>query len=95
MFFSHDRSWRLFDLETQQEVLFQEGHSDAVFDLAFHPDGSLALSGSFDSYGRVWDLRTGRCIMFLEGHLKVRLYFQPCGLYFRISFRWPGIRTAS
>jgi len=23
-----------------------------------------------DSYGRVWDLRTGRCIMFMEGHLK-------------------------
>lgn len=23
-----------------------------------------------DAFGRVWDLRTGRCIMFLEGHLK-------------------------
>ena len=23
-----------------------------------------------DSFGRVWDLRTGRCIMFMEGHLK-------------------------
>jgi len=23
-----------------------------------------------DSFGRVWDLRTGSCIMFLEGHLK-------------------------
>ena len=23
-----------------------------------------------DSFGRVWDLRTGQCIMFLEGHLK-------------------------
>lgn len=23
-----------------------------------------------DCYGRVWDLRTGRCIMFLEGHQK-------------------------
>lgn len=22
-----------------------------------------------DSFGRVWDLRTGRCVMFLEGHL--------------------------
>ena len=22
-----------------------------------------------DSFGRVWDLRTGQCIMFLEGHL--------------------------
>ena len=23
-----------------------------------------------DSFGRIWDLRTGRCIMFMEGHLK-------------------------
>lgn len=22
-----------------------------------------------DAFGRVWDLRTGRCVMFLEGHL--------------------------
>lgn len=26
-----------------------------------------------DSFGRVWDLRTGRCIMFMEGHLKAIL----------------------
>lgn len=51
-----------------EEVLFQEGHSRAVFDVSFHPDGSLALTGGMDAYGRVWDLRTGRCIMFLEGH---------------------------
>ena len=29
------------------------------------------MSGGLDSFGRVWDLRTGQCIMFLEGHLKV------------------------
>merc|ERR1712002_1322954 len=32
--------------------------------------GSLAASGGLDAYGRIWDLRTGRCIMFLQGHLK-------------------------
>uniref|UniRef100_A0A914C989 Pre-mRNA processing factor 4 (PRP4)-like domain-containing protein n=1 Tax=Acrobeloides nanus TaxID=290746 RepID=A0A914C989_9BILA len=65
-----DASWRLFDLERLDEILFQEGHSKAVFDIDFQPDGSLALSGGLDCYGRVWDLRTGRCIMFLEGHQK-------------------------
>ncbi|VDP23682.1 unnamed protein product [Soboliphyme baturini] len=63
-----DKSWRLFDLEQNEEVLFQEGHSKAVFDIAFQCDGSVALTGGLDTYGRVWDLRTGRCIMFLEGH---------------------------
>ena len=35
-----------------------------------------------DSFGRVWDLRTGRCIMFLEGHLKsvLGIDFSPNGL---------------
>ena len=34
-----------------------------------------------DAYGRVWDLRTGRCIMFLEGHLKpiISVDFSPNG----------------
>ncbi|KAL7072417.1 hypothetical protein ACQ4LE_008521 [Meloidogyne hapla] len=65
-----DSSWRLFDLETLQELIYQEGHSKSLFDLDFHVDGSLLLTGGLDCYGRVWDLRTGRCIMFLEGHQK-------------------------
>uniref|UniRef100_A0A8C4KVX3 Pre-mRNA splicing tri-snRNP complex factor PRPF4 n=1 Tax=Dromaius novaehollandiae TaxID=8790 RepID=A0A8C4KVX3_DRONO len=67
---SYDHSWRLWDLEAQEEILHQEGHSKGVYDIAFHMDGSLAGTGGLDAFGRVWDLRTGRCIMFLEGHLK-------------------------
>lgn len=66
----YDSSWRMYDLETLQELLYQEGHSKSLFDLDFHVDGSLLLTGGLDCYGRVWDLRTGRCIMFLEGHQK-------------------------
>ena len=43
--FSFDNSWRLWDLEAQEEILHQEGHSKPVYDLAFHNDGSLALTG--------------------------------------------------
>lgn len=34
-----------------------------------------------DAFGRVWDLRTGRCVVFLEGHLKeiYSLQFSPNG----------------
>ncbi|XP_032526138.2 U4/U6 small nuclear ribonucleoprotein Prp4 [Danaus plexippus] len=64
-----DHSWRLWDLETQTEVLHQEGHAKPVYSVAFQCDGSLAVTGGMDSFGRVWDLRTGRCVMFLEGHL--------------------------
>lgn len=44
-FFSYDNSWRLWDLEAQEEILHQEGHSKGVHDLHFHPDGSLAGTG--------------------------------------------------
>lgn len=30
----------------------------------------FGIFSGMDCYGRVWDLRTGRCIMFLEGHQK-------------------------
>ncbi|KAK7880990.1 hypothetical protein WMY93_032385 [Mugilogobius chulae] len=30
----------------------------------------LTTTGGLDAFGRVWDLRTGRCVVFLEGHLK-------------------------
>ncbi|CAB3407134.1 unnamed protein product [Caenorhabditis bovis] len=65
-----DSTWRIYDLQTKKELLFQEGHAKAVADVAFQGDGSVALTGGHDCYGRVWDLRTGRCIMFLDGHTR-------------------------
>lgn len=39
-----------------------------------------------DAFGRVWDLRTGRCIMFLEGHL---------GSIFGVDFSPNGFNIAT
>lgn len=64
-----DNSWRLWDLGSQKEILHQEGHSDAVFDIGLHPDGSLAGSAGMDHYARLWDLRTGRSLRLFEGHM--------------------------
>ena len=41
-----------------------------MYSISFHGDGSLLATGGLDSYCRVWDLRTGRAVLFLEGHLK-------------------------
>lgn len=80
-----DNSWRLFDLNhsLKDEILFQEGHSKPVYDIDFHTDGNLAVTGGLDTFGRVWDLRTGRCIMFMEGHSKgiLSVNFSPDGYH--------------
>ena len=43
--YSYDNSWRLWDLEAQEEILHQEGHSKPVYDIAFQNDGALAVTG--------------------------------------------------
>lgn len=69
---SFDTTWRLWDLEHNEQLYFQEGHSKPLTTLAVHPDGSLLASGGLDSLARVWDLRTGRSISILQknGHVK-------------------------
>lgn len=44
-------------------------------------DGSLAATGGMDAVGRVWDLRTGRNVLKLEGHVKpvLAVDFSPNG----------------
>ena len=46
----YDHSWRLWDLEQAVEVLHQEGHSKPVHNIAFHCDGSVAVTGSVIFY---------------------------------------------
>ena len=41
---SFDHSWRLWDLEAQDEVLHQEGHSKPVYDVSFQQDGALCAT---------------------------------------------------
>lgn len=43
---SYDGTWRLWDVETSDELLLQEGHSKEVYAIAFQQDGALVASGS-------------------------------------------------
>ena len=80
---SFDKTWRLWSVETGEELLCQEGHSRPVYDLSFHPDGGLCATVGLEAHGRVWDLRSGKCVTTLVGHVKqcLSVDFSPNGFH--------------
>lgn len=44
-----------------------EGHTNRVWGVAFHPDGSLLASASEDGTVRIWDVASKKCVRTLNG----------------------------
>ncbi|CAD8193638.1 unnamed protein product [Paramecium octaurelia] len=65
-----DKTWRLWDIETQTELMVQTGHSRAIYSGTLHPDGSLLFTGDLGGFGMAWDLRIGKGILPFVGHVK-------------------------
>ena len=63
---SYDRTVRVWNMETGQEVGCLRGHTRAVRALQF--DEVKLITASMDRTLRVWNWRTGACIRVLEGH---------------------------
>ena len=55
---SDDRTVKLWDAATGQELLTLKGHSDAVPSVAFSPDGKRLATGSCDRTVKLWDAAT-------------------------------------
>lgn len=67
---SHDETWRLWDVQTRQEILLQEGHSAPVYAICFHPDGSVAVTSDLSGLVKVTDVRVGRGVLDIAAHVK-------------------------
>lgn len=65
-----DGAWRLWDVETKQNVLVQKGHAREVYCISWHCDGGLAMTGSLDGCGIVWDVRSKQPVFTLRGHVR-------------------------
>lgn len=63
---SYDRTIRVWNMETGEQLQCMKGHTRAVRALQF--DEVKLITGSMDHSIKVWDWRRGQCIRTLNGH---------------------------
>jgi WD40 repeat protein len=65
---SGDKTIKVWDAETGDELMTLRGHKECVKSVAFSPDGKRIVSGSEDKTNKIWDAATGAELMTLRGH---------------------------
>jgi WD40 repeat protein len=56
---SQDKTAKVWDAATGQELLTLKGHTGGVRSVAFSPDGTRIVTGSDDRTAKLWDAVTG------------------------------------
>jgi disulfide oxidoreductase YuzD len=64
---SWDKTIKLWDVETGQEIRTLKGHDNYVRSVNFSPDGKTLVSGSGDGTIKLWNVETGEEIRTLQG----------------------------
>ncbi|MDF5706824.1 MAG: trypsin-like peptidase domain-containing protein [Nostoc sp. S4] len=65
---SQDKTIKIWNLITGQEISTLKGHSGSVNSVAISPDGRTLASASQDKTIKIWNLDTGQEISTLKGH---------------------------
>ncbi|MCA2859822.1 MULTISPECIES: hypothetical protein [unclassified Microcystis] len=65
---SDDKTIKLWNVETGQEIRTLKGHDSSVWSVNFSPDGKTLVSGSWDKTIKLWNVETGQEIRTLKGH---------------------------
>ncbi len=66
---SQDKTAKVWDAATGQELFALKGHINGVSSVAFSPDGRRILTGSWDKTAKVWDADKGQELFALKGHI--------------------------
>ena len=66
---SKDKTVRLWDTDTNEELAILQKHTGWINALAFSSDSKRLASGSTDKTVNLWDTDTGELVMTLTGHL--------------------------
>jgi WD40 repeat protein len=65
---SWDKTIKIWDLKTGEQIYNLTGHTEAVYALAFSDDGELLASGSWDKTIKLWYWQNGTFVRSLIGH---------------------------
>jgi WD40 repeat protein/DNA-binding SARP family transcriptional activator len=75
---------KIWDAATGEVLLSGNlGHAVPPIDIAFSPDGKLAITGGEDQKAKVWDTTTGQVLYTLSGHTQgiIGVAFSPDGAH--------------
>lgn len=62
--------------KTGQIISILKGHTDGIRSVAFSPDGTMCLTGSYDGTAMIWETKTGTCIHKLGGNINIPQYIK-------------------
>jgi WD40 repeat protein len=65
---SMDKTARLWDAATGNQLAVLRGHEGEVFSAAFSPDGARVVTASWDYTARLWAAATAKQVAVLRGH---------------------------
>ena len=65
---SDDRTAKVWDIQSGQEVTTLLGHQDVLTAVQFNPAGDRIVTASADKTARLWDIKSGRELMKFVGH---------------------------
>jgi hypothetical protein len=69
---SYDKTLRIWDAETGEDLHALTGHKDTVISVTFSPDGKRIVSESKDKTLKLWDAETGKTLYTLNPYTRTQ-----------------------